>query len=195
MAAPKLEQTTVEVDSTPEALINGPQGIEHLRLAVRAVAGSIRQLESAVERVILFSPGDTTDDGTIAFATIGPADTVGQAAARCHVDTVENHEDAAEDEVATIGFHAAALQLGAARMASGGHSVPDGRWLTAAEVEREHIVRTLEVAHDNQSTTAKLLDIDRHQLRRRMQEHGLLTPGNARRGRPPSAIPARRRAA
>jgi DNA-binding NtrC family response regulator len=189
MTAPKIEQPTVEVDSTPEALINGSKGIEHLRLAVRAVAGSIRELESAVERVILFSPGDATDDGMVAFATTR------QEEARGHDETAENYEDVAEDEVATIGFHAAALQLEAAKTANAGHTAPDGRWLTAAEVEREHIVRTLEVSHDNQSTTAKLLDIDRHQLRRRMQEHGLLTPGHARRGRPPSTIPARRRAA
>ncbi len=50
----------------------------------------------------------------------------------------------------------------------------DGRWLTAAEVECEHIVRTLEHTGYNQSAAARLLGIDRHQLRRRMAEYGLM---------------------
>lgn len=53
------------------------------------------------------------------------------------------------------------------------HSSPDGRWLTAAEVEREHIVRTLQVAGNNQSLAARLLGIDLNVLRRRMISHGL----------------------
>ena len=60
----------------------------------------------------------------------------------------------------------------------------DGRWLTAAEVECQHILRTLEHTGYNQSAAARLLGIDRHQLRRRMFEYGLMTPGQAKRGRP-----------
>ena len=62
-------------------------------------------------------------------------------------------------------------------------SPEDGHWLTAAEVEREHIRRTLERAGHNQSAAARLLDMDRHQLRRRMAHYGL-DASQAKPGRP-----------
>ncbi len=46
-------------------------------------------------------------------------------------------------------------------------------WPTVAEVEREHIRKTLEFAGYNQSVAAKMLGLDRHQLRRRMVKYGL----------------------
>jgi DNA-binding NtrC family response regulator len=78
----------------------------------------------------------------------------------------------------------------------GVHKTEDGHWPTAAEVEKEHIVRTLDFAAHNQSAAARLLDIDRHQLRRRMQEYDLMQPGQARRGRPSSssALPRKKAA-
>jgi DNA-binding NtrC family response regulator len=70
-----------------------------------------------------------------------------------------------------------------------------GRWLTAAEVERRHIERTLEHTGNNQSAAARLLGIDRHQLRRRMIEHGLLATNPSRRGRPALVATRLRKAA
>ena len=134
--------------------------------------GNIRELENAIERAILFSSGDEID------AHLLPGSTC------------------TEEEVATIGFEKAVADMAttnreAANSASaqtiGLHYGDDGQWPTAAEVERHHIMRTLEHASHNQSAAARLLDIDRHQLRRRMQEYGLMTPGQARRGRPLSS--------
>jgi DNA-binding NtrC family response regulator len=132
--------------------------------------GNIRELENALERAVLFSPSDIIDDRTLPCAPTG-------------------NEATQDDEVATIAFESAAAKL------LQGHATADGRWLTAAEVERDHIIRTLEMTRHNQSAAAKLLDIDRHQLRRRMQEYSLLAPGLSRRGRPPSTVAGTRKAA
>ena len=110
--------------------------------------GNIRELENAIERAILFSPGELIE------ATVLP---------RVAADNA--------DGISSIDFAASA----------------DGdRWLTAAEVERQHILRTLEHTGYNQSAAARLLGIDRHQLRRRMFEYGLTAPGQVKRGRPAS---------
>jgi len=124
--------------------------------------GNIRELENAIERAILFSPGETIDAGLLPSAAA--------------------NEEGEAEEVATIGFPGAAQRSGVA------HTAEDGRWLTAAEVEREHIICTLKHTDYNQSSAAKLLGIDRHQLRRRMQEYELLVPGKSRRGRPAAPI-------
>jgi DNA-binding NtrC family response regulator len=136
--------------------------------------GNIRELENAIERAILFSPSDEIDAHILPGAV-------------------------AEEEVATIGFEKAVADMEAANAGSsqtlGVHNADDSHWPTAAEVEKDHIVRTLDFAAHNQSAAARLLDIDRHQLRRRMQEYGLMTPGQARRGRPASSTAMPRRKA
>jgi DNA-binding NtrC family response regulator len=114
--------------------------------------GNIRELENAVERAILFSPGELIE------AAVLPA-------ARPPIDFADS---------------SAGPTLQA--------TAEDGRWLTAAEVDYRHIARTLEHTGYNQSAAARLLGIDRHQLRRRMGEYGLLTPGQAKRGRPAIAL-------
>jgi DNA-binding NtrC family response regulator len=127
--------------------------------------GNIRELENALERAILFSPGEMID-------------------ARVLPSMSHSDEGDAGDEVATIGFESAAARLAVADTSG------DGHWLTSAEVECAHIVRTLEHVNYNQSNAAKLLDIDRHQLRRRMKEYGLMVPGQSRRGRPAASTAA-----
>jgi DNA-binding NtrC family response regulator len=59
----------------------------------------------------------------------------------------------------------------------------DDQWPTMAEVERQHILSTLEHTHYNQCAAAVLLGMDRHALRRKMRKHGL-DATQARRGRP-----------
>ncbi len=62
-------------------------------------------------------------------------------------------------------------------------SGPASRWLTLDELEREHIQRTLEHVHHNQSLAAGLLGIPRQRLARKVMKHGLDT-SRSRRGRP-----------
>ncbi len=140
------------------------------RLLVYPWPGNIRELENAIERAILFSPGELID-----------AEILPHVAARF------------PDALA-----ATVLPIDAAESTAGQvirHTADGGRWLTAAEVECEHIQRTLEHTGYNQSAAARLLGIDRHQLRRRMFEYGLIAPGQARRGRPADSTREVRRAA
>jgi two-component system response regulator HydG len=114
--------------------------------------GNIRELENAVERAILFSPGELIE-------------------ARVLPHMAASIPEVSADVISSGSFAESGTGLSAE------HVAEDGRWLTAAEVERRHILRTLEHTGYNQSAAARLLGIDRHQLRRRMVEHGLMTPG------------------
>ena len=140
--------------------------------------GNVRELENAIERACLFSPGEAIG------AEVFPA-----------LSAVEAAQEAARLEAAQI----AAFGPPAAEPAEPPASVPfhrpeDGRWPTAAEIERQHIERTLEHAGYNQSETARLLGIDRHLLRRRMLAYGL-DLSRSRQGRPSLRMqsPKRRR--
>ena len=128
--------------------------------------GNVRELENAIERAILFSPGELIE-----------ADVLPHVAAD------------APDVISSIDFAETAARI-ARQPVPPQATVEDGRWLTAAEVECQHILRTLEHTGYNQSAAARLLGIDRHQLRRRMFEYGLMTPGQAKRGHPRSKAPS-----
>jgi transcriptional regulator with GAF, ATPase, and Fis domain len=52
-------------------------------------------------------------------------------------------------------------------------AVVDGHWRTMEEVEREHIRRTLVLSGWNQSAAARVLDMERHQLARKIRKYGL----------------------
>ncbi|NIL99234.1 MAG: hypothetical protein GTO53_14355, partial [Planctomycetales bacterium] len=56
-------------------------------------------------------------------------------------------------------------------------------WPTLAEVEREHLARTLKETFFNQSAAARLLGIDRKQLARKIKKYDLNMPRRAQ-GRP-----------
>ena len=137
--------------------------------------GNVRELENAIERAILFSPGELVE------AAVLP-----QVAASI--------PDRSAETISSINFAESAAGLTIPHTAFQ-HVAECGRWLTAAEVERQHILRTLEHTGYNQSAAARLLGIDRHQLRRRMFEYGLTTPGQAKRGRPAGRSRELRRAA
>ena len=56
-------------------------------------------------------------------------------------------------------------------------------WPTIEEVERRHILITLQETFYNQCAAAQMLGIDRHALRRKIKKYGLTIP-QTRRGRP-----------
>ncbi len=132
--------------------------------------GNIRELENALERAILFSPGELIDADVLPHVAVSIPGT-----SRESILPMELPES-------TGGF---AIEPKA----------EDGRWLTAAEVQRQHVLRTLEYTGYNQSAAARHLGIDRHRLRRQMLEYGLMTPGQAKRGRPALAVAKFRKAA
>jgi DNA-binding NtrC family response regulator len=55
-------------------------------------------------------------------------------------------------------------------------AVSEGCWTTMADVERVHICRTLELTLGNQSEAAQLLNMERHQLARKVRKYGLGNP-------------------
>ena len=72
----------------------------------------------------------------------------------------------------------------------------DGHWLTMTEMEHEHIRKTLQLTFGNCSAAARLLDMERHQLARKIHRYGLDAPhGKADRmtqsDRPKLAAPTR----
>ena len=106
--------------------------------------GNVDELQSALERAILFTEGDV----------IGP-------------EVLPAVSEPEVQQALAAGLSSPATILLPAQ------SPQDSHWLTAAEVEREHIRRTLEHAGYDQSAAARLLDMDRHQLCRRMAQYGL----------------------
>jgi len=62
----------------------------------------------------------------------------------------------------------------------------DAAWSTLDDVERDHIDRTLVHTFYNQSAAARLLNIDRASLARKIQRYGIAVP-ESRRGRPPQS--------
>lgn len=56
----------------------------------------------------------------------------------------------------------------------------DRRWPTLAQLEREHIARTLEHTFYNRSAAARMLGVTRQSLLRKMKRYGLDAPGRDR---------------
>jgi DNA-binding NtrC family response regulator len=61
--------------------------------------------------------------------------------------------------------------------------VSTGKWPTLAEMEADYLRRTLEETFYNQSAAARVLDVDRKLLSRKIKKHGIALP-TKRRGRP-----------
>jgi DNA-binding NtrC family response regulator len=53
------------------------------------------------------------------------------------------------------------------------HARSPSEWLSLEEIERDHIVRTLEHTFNNRSAAARLLGVTRQSLLRKMKRHGL----------------------
>jgi len=66
------------------------------------------------------------------------------------------------------------------------YDAAEGRWQTLAQMECEHIRRTLQETFFNQSAAARLLGIDRKLLARKIKKYQLRVP-QAQRGRPRKA--------
>ena len=125
--------------------------------------GNVRELQNAIERAMLFSKG--AELGPELFPAIAPPVAPKISDFTSSIPTDKANESFQES------FRAS------------------DRWLTAAEVESAHIARTLQRTGYNQSAAARLLGIDRHQLRRRMERYGLKGP------QPQDVMPAKKRAA
>ena len=121
-------------------------------LATHTWPGNVRELINAVEHALVFSPVDSVD-------RVGDDD---DNTTRDQLDV-----DDLPDEV----------RAGAARA----EQLPNRRALVSGDVpimtleaaERQLIADALQACHGNQSRVARVLDIERHRLHRRIVHHGL----------------------
>ncbi|MCC6126359.1 MAG: sigma-54-dependent Fis family transcriptional regulator [Pirellulales bacterium] len=122
--------------------------------------GNVRQLENMLERACFSSPGRAIlpedvfagEEEAVFDAEIAPR--------RADFPHVVLEESAAENRAADILKDRRA-------------GIAEGRWITMAEVEREHIRKTVEFTNGNRSEAAQLLGMERHQLARKLHKYGL----------------------
>jgi DNA-binding NtrC family response regulator len=146
----------------------------------------VRELENYVEHLLIMGQEEAQADFLRAYIS-GPRPESRNGPSACHtrVETplVEmgfgSKGRALTDPVASP--NAATLPIRPTLQAAFGPTVP---WPTLADVEREHIQKTLEHAGYNQTVAAKLLAIDRQQLIRKIKLYSLDLP--IHRGRPRS---------
>jgi DNA-binding NtrC family response regulator len=134
--------------------------------------GNVRELQNVLERAVLFTEDEVIgsevfDDLIKTPEERGTGERSVQELRRQIVPTtsIPRISDPASDPL------------------GGGSSSKSHRWLTLAEMEEEHIRRTLEETFYNQTAAAELLDVDRKQLARKIKKYGLDMPSR-RRGRP-----------
>ncbi|HUS38453.1 MAG TPA: sigma-54 dependent transcriptional regulator [Pirellulales bacterium] len=156
------------------------------QLCAHSWPGNVRELEHAIERAMVFHEGDILRED--AFSDL--------AAEAMEVESSVNSTPAAsvnvappaaieqDEEVSSIRFCPPADSPAANWMEeeeADDAMLPD--WLTLADLEREHIAKTLKETFYNQSAAARMLGIDRKQLSRKIKKHELTIPRRAK-GRP-----------
>lgn len=137
------------------------QGFPRKRISAEALRvlegyewpGNVRELQNVLERAAIFSADEEIDAEAIPLEA-------------CHVRPSDVSPQAREDSAAEL-------------------EVVDefDAWPTLMDVQRAHIQATLDRTFYNQSVAAKLLDIDRASLSRKISRYKILLP-LARRGRP-----------
>ena len=141
------------------------------RLAEYDWPGNVRELNHRLERAAIFTRGD--EIGSEAFGDL-PSITAPR-------------ESAANNgpSVATISDSSCEPFEGTNRRAEeNGGDADEASWPSLTDVERRHILLTLEHTGFNQTAAARLLSMDRHSLRRKIRRYGIDLPV-VQRGRPP----------
>jgi DNA-binding NtrC family response regulator len=130
--------------------------LEHLRQY--AWPGNVRQLENVLERAAFLTNRDVIDREDIHMLEEDQEDA--EVLAFGDTPTVE-----------TAPAWSGASSDGA--IAPTAYSVANTPWPTMADVELEHIRKTLQLTFGNRGTTARLLAMERHQLTRKIRKYGL----------------------
>ncbi len=125
------------------------------RLRADEWPGNVRQLENALERA--------------AFSSRGPMIQVTEIFA----DDAHNALAEPPETITLPIFQAATSACREHNLGECCMAVLDGHWRTMEEVECEHIRRTLALTGWNQSAAARILDMERHQLARKIRRYGL----------------------
>jgi DNA-binding NtrC family response regulator len=122
--------------------------------------GNVRQLENVLERAAFLSPDEAigVDDVFVGEEAIAASEAIAPQSESLPLVSpatvfAKNHSPKFSKDCSP-----AAVDIG---------------WSTMAEVEREHIRRTLGFTNGNRSEAAQLLGIERHQLARKVSKYGL----------------------
>jgi DNA-binding NtrC family response regulator len=175
----RLSDRPEDIQALSEHFLEGlmrEQGFPRKRLSDGALValqchrwpGNVRELQNVLERAAIFSTGDEIGAEAI------PPEILAEAV-----------------PPSCSPFAGPAATSGVADDACVALEEP---WPTLADVQRAHISATLDRAYYNQSIAAKLLDINRASLARKISGYGISLP-LARRGRPrkdissPAALP------
>jgi DNA-binding NtrC family response regulator len=128
--------------------------------------GNIRELENFLERAALAATGTEICPRALVHLWEGP-----------HT-TATRHCEQSSPAVPLVVFPSPARSASAAAALD-----PSGPWPTLADLEREHIHRTLQRTGYNQTAAAELLGIPRKQLARKIKKYAI-DAAHFRRGRP-----------
>jgi DNA-binding NtrC family response regulator len=180
-------------------------GLPHKTLAQDAVEllvahdwpGNVRELCNQLERAVIFSSGNRlTRDSLSELVDLLDSRQPGlHSRPRVSHDgegRVPDHagwasQESAEGSDAEIAGHAASpAKVAEPRGPDDLRGDEPQAWLPLAEIERRHILRTLEHTQFNQSAAARLLQVDRQVLRRKIRKLGVEEPVS-RQTRPPTS--------
>jgi Nif-specific regulatory protein len=120
--------------------------------------GNVRQLRNVLEQAVIDSPAAVIPAGllrrivSLSFASYdGPAES--------DSTLLVEHESVSEIAARPVDCHVAKCF--------------DSNWISLEQMEREHILRTLEHTFYNRSAAARLLKVTRQSLLRKMKRYGL----------------------
>ena len=132
--------------------------------------GNVRELENFLEQAVVLSSDNTIRPDTV-------ADVANRTLHLSHrgISRVSTRPGSASLCRTTLAAAAPAVAADA--------TAADAAWPTLDQLERDHILRTLERTGYNQRTAADLLGVHRQQLHRKIKKYGLDTSAS-RPGRP-----------
>jgi len=132
--------------------------------------GNVRELYHQLERAVIFSDGESVEPGSMPELVAAAGGEVRGENEKCVGPT-------------SGLFKKTNAMLTVSAAGPRNPSGQDDPWPSMAEIERDHIHRTLERALFNQAAAARLLRMNRHALRRKIKKYGLDFPHRLR-GRP-----------
>jgi DNA-binding NtrC family response regulator len=127
----------------------------HLPLMSYCWPGNVRQLRNVLEQAVIEAQG-----AVLHASDLAPLldEEWGQEGEVCSTELPDNFATPA-----MLHASAAPEKISASR----------GDWTTLAELEREHLARTLEFTFFNRAAAARLLGISRQALLRKMERYGI----------------------
>lgn len=137
--------------------------------------GNVRELQNYIERAVVLTDGPVI--GPEAFPEIAEGyQSDGQPLAGGYLPPEPESIVSSDQEISEVVAPDVV------------HCLPEvDQWPTLADVERDHLEKTLQETYFNQSAAARLLGIDRKLLARKIRKYDLEVP-QARRGRPKTSL-------